>query len=328
MPTNAELCKKIERLESLLEGKLDSVVEGLVAKIVQKLEDQGLGNISALADSVRFISQQYEEMRATFDGLSASNKALIAQNQSLTKIIASMEQYSRLKNIEIKGIPSTQGEDCSAILTTVADAIDCPFVVVDIDTFHRVASKSPQKNLIVRFCSRTKKNDFLRKTRKARLRTSMIGSQHSAKDKMTTFNEIVKWYRLNRQTMPPPHPGLTRKEAVLYRQLQTGSLLTPVLAKHVCPSVYTSDVCRVCAKERATAAHILWDCGVNPREASEKTTIPPQLEDATRIYDQETQLKAVQQVSAALERQRPSETEENGGSTPRKGAAALSDPRK
>ncbi|XP_037577228.2 uncharacterized protein LOC119459601 [Dermacentor silvarum] len=153
-------------------------------------------------------------------------------------------------------------------------------------------------------------------------------SRYSANHKMTTFNEIVKWYRLNRQTMPPPHPGLTRKEAVLYRQLQRGSLLTPVLAKHVCPSVYTSDVCRLCAKERATAAHILWDSGVNPREASEKTTIPPQLEATTRIYDQETQLKAIQQVSAALERQRPSETEEKGGGTPRKGAVALSDPRK
>ncbi|XP_072145050.1 uncharacterized protein [Dermacentor andersoni] len=153
-------------------------------------------------------------------------------------------------------------------------------------------------------------------------------SRFSAKDKMTTFNEIVKWYRLNRQTMPPPHPGLTRKEAVLYRQLQTGSLLTPVLAKHVCPSVYASDVCRLCAKERATAAHILWDCRINPQEASEKTTIPPQLEAATKIYDQDTQLKAVQQVSAALERQRPRETEEKEGSTPRKGAAALSDPRK
>ncbi|KAG0410654.1 hypothetical protein HPB47_012233 [Ixodes persulcatus] len=126
---------------------------------------------------------------------------------------------------------------------------------------------------------------------------------------MTSFNEIVKWYRLNRQTMPPHHPGLTQMEAVLYRQLQTGSLLTPVLAKHVCPSVYASDVCRLCAKERATAAHILWDCSVNPREASKKTTIPPQLEAATRGYDHETQLKAVQHVSAALERQRPSETE-------------------
>ncbi|KAH7937232.1 hypothetical protein HPB49_009266 [Dermacentor silvarum] len=128
--------------------------------------------------------------------------------------------------------------------------------------------------------------------------------------------------------MPPPHPGLTRKEAVLYRQLQKGFLLTPVLAKHVCPSVCMIDVCRLCAKERASAAHILWDCGVNPREASEKTTTPPQLEAATRIYDQETQLKVVQQVSAALERQRPSETEEKGSGTPRKGAAALSDPRK
>nr|XP_050028077.1 uncharacterized protein LOC126523519 [Dermacentor andersoni] len=153
-------------------------------------------------------------------------------------------------------------------------------------------------------------------------------SRCSAKDKMTSFNEIVKWYRLNRQTMPPPHPGLTRKEAVLYRQLQTGSLLTPVLAKHVCPSVYASDVCRLCAKERATAAHILWDCRINPQEASERTTIPPQLEAATKIYDQDTQLKAVQQVSAALGRQRPRETEEKGGSTPRKGAAALSDARK
>lgn len=163
----------------------------------------------------------------------------------------------------------------------------------------------------------------------ANMADSECWSRYSAKDRMTTFNEIVKWYRLNRQTMPPPHPGLTRKEAVLYRQLQTGSLLTPVLAKYVCPSVYASDVCRLCVKERATAAHILWDCSVNPREASEKTTIPPQLEAATRIYDQDTQLKAVQQVSAALERQRPSETEEKGGGwRPRKGAAALSDLRK
>lgn len=80
-------------------------------------------------------------------------------------------------------------------------------------------------------------------------------------------------------------------------------------------------------QERATAARILWDCSVNPREASEKTILP-QLEAAMKSYDQETQPKAVQQGSAALERQRLSETEEKRGSTLRKGAAALSDPRK
>lgn len=114
-------------------------------------------------------------MRATFDALSATNKDLIVQNETLTKRIASMEQYSRLDNIEIKGIPSTQRENCSAIFTTAADAIDCPLDVVDIDTVHRVASKSPEKILFVRFCSRINKNDFLRRARKASLRTIMIG---------------------------------------------------------------------------------------------------------------------------------------------------------
>ncbi|XP_072142785.1 uncharacterized protein [Dermacentor andersoni] len=133
------------------------------------------------------------------------------------------------------------------------------------------------------------------------------------KDKMTSYNEIVKWYRLERRTMPPPHPGLTRKEAVLYRQLQTGSLFTPVLMRHVCRSVYESDLCCVCRKERATAAHILWDCAKNPHEAATITTIPPRLEAATRCYDQDVQTQAVQQISTALERQRPSET---GGRLP------------
>ncbi|XP_077548095.1 uncharacterized protein LOC144160815 [Haemaphysalis longicornis] len=129
------------------------------------------------------------------------------------------------------------------------------------------------------------------------------------KDSMTTYTEIVKWYRLSRRKVPPPHPGLTREEAVIYRQLQTGSLPTPVLMRHVCPSVYESDLCRVCQKERATAAHILWDCAKNPREASTETMIPPHLEAAAGSYDQEQQTKAVQQISAALERQRPSETD-------------------
>lgn len=63
------------------------------------------------------------------------------------------------------------------------------------------------------------------------------------------------------------------------------------------------------------AAHILWDCSVNLREATEKTTIPPQLEAATRSYHYDTQLKAVQQVSAALEKQRPGEAAGEGGAS-------------
>lgn len=137
-----------------------------------------------------------------------------------------------------------------------------------------------------------------------------------SKDPMTAYNDVVKWYRLSRRTMPPPHPGLTRSEAVLYRQLQTGSLLTPVLAKHICPEVYESDVCRLCAKERATAAHILWNCELYPYEASAMKTIPLQFEAAARSGDYDTQLQAVQQVAAALDRQRPGNSAGEGASLP------------
>lgn len=95
---------------------------------------------------------------------------------------------------------------------------------------------------------------------------------------------------------------------MLFRQLQTGSLPTPVLMKYVYPQVYVSDVCRVCQRERATLTHILWDCTKFPDEASTSTTIPPRLAAAAKCYDQEIQTWAVQQVLAALERQRPSET--------------------
>lgn len=137
-----------------------------------------------------------------------------------------------------------------------------------------------------------------------------------SKDTMTSFNDIVKWYRNARRTRPPPHPGLTREEAVIYRQLQTGSLLTPVIAKYVCPQVYESDVCRLCKEERATMAHILWNCQENPREATENTTLPPQLEAAVNTYDHGLQLQAVQQVTAALERQKPDDAEGKGGRKP------------
>ncbi|KAH6945754.1 hypothetical protein HPB50_009749 [Hyalomma asiaticum] len=105
--------------------------------------------------------------------------------------------------------------------------------------------------------------------------------------------------------MPPPHLDLTRSEAVTYRQLQTGSLPTPVLMKHVCSSVYASDLCRVCKSERATAAHILWDCEQNPREARTVTTVPPWLAAGSDQLEEQT--SAIQWISAALEKQHPSD---------------------
>ncbi|KAG0411546.1 hypothetical protein HPB47_011325 [Ixodes persulcatus] len=68
--------------------------------------------------------------------------------------------------------------------------------------------------------------------------------------------------------------------------------------------LYADDTCGLRKKARATASHLLWDCELNPREASEKTTIPPQFEDAARSSELEVQRRAVRLITTALDRQR------------------------
>ncbi|XP_040065458.2 uncharacterized protein LOC120839265 [Ixodes scapularis] len=124
------------------------------------------------------------------------------------------------------------------------------------------------------------------------------------KDTMDAYNEVTLWYRLARRTMALPHPRLTREEAVVFRQLQTNSVITPVLAKHLWPEVYVTDLCRLCGKERATLAHILEDCECANADNS-ADVLPPLMEEAKRSEDYDVQHTAVQQILAALEKQRP-----------------------
>lgn len=128
------------------------------------------------------------------------------------------------------------------------------------------------------------------------------------KDRYDTFQGITKYYRSNRRVLAPPHPELTREEASTLRQLQTNSLMTPVVMKHIQPELYTDDTCVLCGIARATTTHLLWDCEVRPNEAVTRTDLPPWIQEAMRSNDKDIQLSAVQQVLAALEKQHRSES--------------------
>lgn len=118
---------------------------------------------------------------------------------------------------------------------------------------------------------------------------------------IASYKDVLDWYREGRRTYPPPHRKLTRQEAVTLRQLQTRAVWTPVVAKHVCPEVYASDVCAVCGEDRATMVHMLWKCKV---EDGVTDALPPRLASAVASVDYDAQREAVQQALEALERQR------------------------
>lgn len=114
-------------------------------------------------------------MKTEREQLKAANKTLVARNQELERRVCDMEQYSRKNNLEIKGVPTTKGEDCVKIIQAIGNKIECPVSEADLDIVHRVPSKGDTKNLIARFLSRTKKNEFVKKARKARLQAKDIG---------------------------------------------------------------------------------------------------------------------------------------------------------
>ncbi|KAH7965439.1 hypothetical protein HPB49_007680 [Dermacentor silvarum] len=86
---------------------------------------------------------------------------------------------------------------------------------------------------------------------------------------ITTYGDVLQWYRTSIRLYPPPHRDLQRSKAATLRQLQVQAIWTPVWAKHVCPEVYTTDICQHCKKAHATQRHLLWDCAPAPGNQEE-----------------------------------------------------------
>lgn len=175
----ADMAERIKRLEDSSESWLNDMADKLVEKCKLKLlkSDPNLAAMNAkLADfatSLSIMETLVDKVKAENASLIIANKALKAQNETLTKKVSEVEQYSRVNNIELKGIPCTQGENCADIIKAIGAKISCPIVDTDLDIVHRVPVRAEGRtpNLIARFCSRSKKQEFLSKARKARLNT-------------------------------------------------------------------------------------------------------------------------------------------------------------
>ncbi|XP_046662837.1 uncharacterized protein LOC124355723 [Homalodisca vitripennis] len=78
-----------------------------------------------------------------------------------------MEQYSRVNNIEISGLPATKDESGDDLVKDVGAAIGVEVLVGDISAAHRVPSfrKDRDPALVVQFVNRTKKEEWITKYR-------------------------------------------------------------------------------------------------------------------------------------------------------------------
>lgn len=173
---------------------------GNAKEIMKALEDfkrEMRTELRSVKDSVKFCSDTCDETKAIGAGLKAlrqeiahlleANEALQDENKRLTRRVDELEQYTRLNNLEIKGISSN--EDPVDVVKKIGDVLKEPISSQDIDTCHRIPTRKPgETNIVVRFVRRDKRHALLAKARKQKLTTKQLGLSQ-ANEHLTQANK-------------------------------------------------------------------------------------------------------------------------------------------
>lgn len=141
--------------------------------------------------SLTFINKAYEDMKKELNEVKSEHKKLRSENQTLQTLceelkthvnasatrILQCEQYSRNANVEIKGVPFQADENLTGLLQKLGDATGVAISPDDVEVCHRVpVAKNPsEKNIVVQFAHRSKRNSVLEKARRMRLTASDLG---------------------------------------------------------------------------------------------------------------------------------------------------------
>lgn len=128
--------------------------------------------LAAMSDTEKRV-EAVEKRLETVDQL-VSEVASIKQSMDIFRYeLDERDQLSRMKNLEIKNVPLTKGENLLCVAQKIGEQIGFALQPEDVDIVTRVATKSTQvKPIIIRFASRRRKEEFLALYKKARKITS------------------------------------------------------------------------------------------------------------------------------------------------------------
>ncbi|XP_060810216.1 uncharacterized protein LOC132904303 [Amyelois transitella] len=164
-----------------------------------------LTNLPALLDEVKCIKNELQDLRASCEFNSSKldecttrieavearlpevnqlREELAATQDDLVKCrhsLATKEQWLRLNNAEIKGVPTKKDENLFDILDSIGKFIKCPISKTYINHIARVPQhNSKEKSIIVSFTNRYMKEEFVAAARSMKnLKSSDFGFRDS-----------------------------------------------------------------------------------------------------------------------------------------------------
>lgn len=165
--------------------------ESLLAEMNNKLTLMS-NEMTEIKETVSFMSEKYDrilEELKDFKKIKANYFVLEKKVEFLENKINDLEQYSRNKNLELKGIEETPNENLKGIVVKLASKMGVENISESsIDVIHRVDNRTNRepKDIIVQFNNRTSRNLFLEK-KKERVYSNEVSK--GRKDNVIYINE-------------------------------------------------------------------------------------------------------------------------------------------
>lgn len=131
--------------------------------LIKSVETNLGTEISACKEQLTEVSATLSSVVTDVDSLKLQNCALAEKVSELEQRVADAEQYSRVNDIDIHGIPYRPGENVSAILASLGRALGLPITPELVDVAHRVGPpSSPRRGILVRFLRKTDKEAVIK----------------------------------------------------------------------------------------------------------------------------------------------------------------------
>lgn len=89
--------------------------------------------------------------------------------------LTELQQYSRRANLELKGVPESQGESLVDIALILGTKVGATVREADIDVVHRIPTKDKPSNIVIKFTSCSARDNLFEASRKRRLTVADLG---------------------------------------------------------------------------------------------------------------------------------------------------------
>ncbi|CAN7976097.1 unnamed protein product [Ixodes persulcatus] len=187
----AEMNAKLGDLASIRE-KVDTLMtmKATVDSIehqVQKMSDKYDNLLSAFKEQ----SEEIKELRERVTDIETQDQGNTKEVKALKQEINRLEQYSRRQNMEIHGLPKTEGENLLCKINDLAEKLSLDELTKnDLNNLHRLPPK-PGKNpvILIRFVSQATRDKWLAK--KNGLKET--GLNVTFFDNLTAHNRQLLW---------------------------------------------------------------------------------------------------------------------------------------